>query len=252
MVSLGCLTLAPLAAFGELSNDTLLGPGLRSRPAFDGSSSQRVEWVPVVRYLGQPGFVRSTQGVLEAGLRTELAAGLHAGAQLAYESGRQAGTSDFLDRHHVEDVPRGASIGLQLEWDQPIGPMPVTLLARLRKHTDAHRGLQADLRLSAGALQWGRVSVGVFTQAVWADAKSVDSLFGLSAQQAMLTGLPAFQAGSGWLSTSAGLLWSIDLSPQWIVVGSLEARRLRGDAARSPLTERASNVYVSAGLAYHF
>ncbi len=77
-------TIVTSLAMAELSNDALLGPGLRSRPAHDGSASQRTEPVPVVRYLGQPWFVRSTQGVLEGGLRTELAPGLHVGAQLAY------------------------------------------------------------------------------------------------------------------------------------------------------------------------
>jgi outer membrane scaffolding protein for murein synthesis (MipA/OmpV family) len=71
-------------------------------------------------------------------------------------------------------------------------------------------------------------------------------------QQSAVTGLPVFNAGSGWLFGSMGLLWSIDLSRQWIVVGSAESRRLREDVARSPLSERASNYYLSAGLAYHF
>jgi len=48
------------------------------------------------------------------------------------------------------------------------------------------------------------------------------------------------------------LLWGVDLSREWIVVGNLEARRLHGDAARSPLAERASNHYASASVAYRF
>jgi outer membrane scaffolding protein for murein synthesis (MipA/OmpV family) len=64
--------------------------------------------------------------------------------------------------------------------------------------------------------------------------------------------LPAFEAGAGWLFTSFGLLWSVDLSPSWAVVGSVEARHLRGSAARSPLAERDSNNYINAGLAWRF
>ena len=120
--------MMPMLAFAELSNDTILGPGLRWQPAYDGSASQRVELVPVVRYLGKPWFVRSTQGVLEGGVRMELAPGLHIGAQLAYESGRETSESDFLNNHHVSDINPGASIGAQLEWDLKIGPMPITLL----------------------------------------------------------------------------------------------------------------------------
>ena len=79
--------IVPLVAFAELSDESLLGPGLRSRPAYDGSASRRTELVPVVRYLGPRWFARSTQGVLEGGVRLELEPGLHAGAQLAYEPG---------------------------------------------------------------------------------------------------------------------------------------------------------------------
>lgn len=244
--------IVPLTALAELTNDPLLGPGLRSRPTYDGSASQQVELVPVVRYLGQPLFVRSTQGVLEGGLRIELATGLHAGTQLAYEPGRKSGDADFLKNRNVAGIATGASYGLQLEWDHTFGPMPVTLLARLRQHTESARGAQADLRLSAGVFHSGRVSAGVFAQATWANAKSTDSFYGITAQQSAATGLPTYRPGGGLLFGSAGLLWSVDLTRNWIVVGSMEARRLRGDAARSPLSERASSYYASAGLAYHF
>ena len=244
--------MAPTLAFAELSNDALLGAGLRSRPAYDGSASQRAELIPVIRYLGERWFARSTQGVLEGGIRWQLAPGLHAGGQLAYEAGRKASEADFLRNHAVPDINRGASIGAHLEWDHKIGPVPITLLARVRQRTDSALGTQADLRLSAGVFQSGPVSAGVFTQATWANAKSTGSFYGVTPAQSAATGLPVFSAGSGWLFGSVGLLWSVDLSRRWVVVGSMEARHLQGDAARSPLTERSTNYYVSAGLAYHF
>ena len=244
--------IVPLAAFAELSNDSLLGPGVRSRPAYDGSASQHIELVPVVRYFGQPWFARSTQGVLEGGVRMEVAPGLHVGAQLAYEPGRVTSQSEFLKSHNVSGINRGASLGLHLEWDHKFGPMPITLLARARQHTNSNRGAQGDLRLSAGIFRSGRVGAGVFTQATWANAKSTGSFYGLTPQQSAATGLSAFGARSGWLFASFGLLWSVDLSQDWIVVGSMESRHLRGDAARSPLIERTSNYYASAGIAYHF
>ena len=244
--------IVPLGALAELSDESLLGPGLRSRPAYDGSASQRAELVPVVRYFGQPWFVRSTQGVLEGGVRMELAPGLHAGAQLAYEPGRKTSESDFLQSHNVSKVDLGASVGVHVEWDHTFGPMPITLLARARQHTASDRGAQVDLRLSAGAYRGERVGAGVFAQATWANARSTGSLYGITPEQSVATGLPAFRAGSGCLFSSFGLLWSVDLSRDWIVVGSMESRHLRGDAARSPLTQRASNYYASAGLAYRF
>ena len=244
--------LLPPAALAELTNGTLLGAGLRSRPAYDGSATQQTEAVPVLRYFGPNGFARSTQGVLEAGARGEFASGLHAGVQLAYEPGRQASGVPFLESQRVADVGRGASVGLHVEWDHSFGPMPVTLLARARKHTEADRGLQVDLRLSAGLFKGGRLGAGAFVQTTWADARSTDSLYGTGAQSVALAGLPRYTANAGWLQASGGLLWSIDLSPAWVLVGSVEARRLRSSAARSPLAERVSNHTLSAGLARQF
>ena len=252
IAGLCCTAGLPLPALAELTNDPMAGPGLRSRPAYDGATTQRLELVPVIRYFGQPWFARSTQGVLEAGIRGELLPGLHAGPQLAYEPGRQASGADFLRNHHVADIASGASYGAQLEWDHSFGPMPITLLMRARKHADAALGAQADLRLSAGVFQSGRLAAGLFTQATWADAATTASFYGINAVAAAVTGLPVFAPRRGWLFASVGLLGSVELSPKWVIVGSLEARRLRGEAARSPMVQRASNHYASAGLAYRF
>jgi outer membrane scaffolding protein for murein synthesis (MipA/OmpV family) len=244
--------LVPIDAMAELANGSLLGLGARSRPAYDGSVTQRVEGVPVVRYFGPTLFVRSTQGVVEGGARAELSPGLHAGAQLAYESGRLTKESPFLESHQVSKQGPGASVGLHLEWDHSLGPMPITLLARLRKHIEANRGLQLDLRLSAGLLKAGRFGAGVFLQSTWSDARSADAQFGTGVTTAPLTDLPRYTAGKGWLTAGGGLLWSVDLSPEWVIVGSVEARRLQGSAARSPLAERVASQYLSVGIARQF
>ena len=180
----------------------------------------------------------------------QLAPRWHAGGQLAYESGRRSSESDFLDRHAIADIGRGASIGLHTELDQRVGPVPLTLLARYRKNTDADLGSQFDLRLSAGVFKGGPVSAGVFAQSTWADAKSARAFYALAPQESVVSGLPACQAGAGWLYAGGGLMGSIDLASHWVIVGSLEGRRLRGDAVRSPLTERTTNHYLSVGLAY--
>ncbi len=240
----------PLIAVAELNNDTLIGAGVRSRPAYEGAASQSIELVPVVRYFGEPWFVRSTQGPFEAGVRTELAPDLHLGAQLAFEAWRRGRDSDFLRAHGVQDVGAGASVGAHLEWDHKFGPVPVTVLTRMRKHTESGRGVQADLRLSAGIFQSGPVSAGLVAQGLWADARSVASLYGIDAAQAASTGLPAFTPAAGLMATGAGLLWSVDLGARWSVLGSVESRRLRGDAAQSPLVQRTSGHYLIAGIAY--
>ena len=239
-LALALLTIVPLAALAQsvLPEYAWIGAGVRTRPAYDGSAAQRTDLIPTVRYYGKPWFARTTQGILEGGARTELARGLNVGAQLAYEGGRLASESDFLRSSNFPDIKPGASVGLHLEWDRKLGPVPVTLLARGRHFVDRDRGAQADLRFTAIVFGGGAITAAVFIQETWADSKSNQSFYDMT--------------GSGPLYTSGGLLWGADLSREWIVVGNLEARRLHGDAARSPLAERTSNHYASASLAYRF
>lgn len=246
--------LLPVTAFAQdpATEPTLLGAGVRTRPAYDGSGSQKWEVVPVLRYYGPVLFARSTRGVLEGGAHVEVVPGLNAGLQLAYEDGRKAADSDFLNSHNLPDVDVGGSYGAHLEWNGKLGPSPINVILRGRKHFKSERGAQADLRFTAGIFQAGRFSAGAVAQATWANAKSTESIYGIAREQSATSGLSAYTPGSGMLSGSLALIWSFDLAPNWVMVGNLEARRLQGDAAKSPLTERRTSQYATVGVAYRF
>jgi MipA family protein len=237
---LAALILAPMLPrlCEAQDNPILIGAGIRSRPAYDGSNSQRTDVIPVLRYYGRPWFARTTQGVLEAGARSELAPDFWAGAQIAYEAGRKRSESPFLEARNEPDLDTGVSAGLHLEWDRKLGPVPVGFLIRARQHLDRDRGGQADLRITAGVFSRAGLQAGVFGQATWGSENAVRSMYG--------------PPNSGLLFLSAGVLGSFDLARHWVLVGSFELRALRDEAESSPLTERKSNRYASAGLAYRF
>lgn len=207
------------------ADDTLIGGGVRSRPEFDGFSNRTTDLVPVVRYYGTPWFARTTQGILEAGARWHVGEGTDVGAQLAYEQGPR-------------DRDPGLSAGVHAEWDGRAGPMPLNALARLRQQLDTDRGLQADLRLTAGVYEGHGVQAGVFAQATYANQDYYRKFYEVDE--------------SGLLYASLGALASYDLSRRWLLVGSLERRRLTDHALRSPLVAQRSASYGTLGLAYRF
>src|SRR6267143_1748880 len=217
-LALALLLIVPLAAFAQtaLPEYAWIGAGVRTRPAYDGSAAQRTDLIPTVRYYGGPWFARTTQGILEGGARMELSRGLNLGAQLAYEGGRLASESDFLASHAVPDINPSASVGLHVEWDQKLGAMPLTLLARGRHFIDSDRGAQADLRFTAGVFSRGAVTAAVFVQGTWANSKSNQSFYGITPGQS--PSLPPYSAGSGPLFATGGLLWGVDLNREWMVV----------------------------------
>ncbi len=206
---------------------TLLGAGVRYRPDYDGASRHEVEPIPVVRYYGRFLFARTTQGILEGGARYELAKGLAAGAQLAYEGGN--------DRTNLDP---GASAGVHLEWDTKVGPAPVNLLARTRHHLESGRGWQADLRGTVGVYGGGGLLVGVFAQGTWASGEWVRSYY--------------TAGGGGLIHSSLGVEGAYVLNPRWVLLGSAYGRQLHRDAATSPITERQTSYYASVAAAYRF
>ena len=236
------LLLAPCTALAQIVPDdyTLIGVAVRTRPAYDGSDSQRTDLIPVLRYYGKPWFARTTQGMLEGGARWSLARGVDAGVQLAYEEGRKTSESSLLQSLNLPDVDPGVSVGVHVDWDFMIGPAPINLLGRVRQNTDSDRGGQADLRLNVGLHASGGLIVAAYAQATWASSKSIESFYAIN------------NADSGLLYTSLGLLGSYDLTRHWTAVAGVQGRRLHGDAAGSVIVETKSNYYANAGIAYRF
>lgn len=237
------LLLAPVSALAQFIPEdyTLVGLAVRSRPAYDGSETQRTDVIPVLRYYGQPWFARTTQGVLEGGARWYIVRDrLHFGVQLAYEEGRKTSESDLLESLNLPDVHSGASVGAHIEWDSKIGRMPVSLLGRYRQHTDSDRGSQFDLRFNAGLHSGGGFILAAYAQATWASSKAVRSFYTLA------------DAHGGLMNTSLGLLGSYDFARHWSAVAGLQFRRLYGDATDSPIVETDSSFYANAGIAYRF
>jgi outer membrane scaffolding protein for murein synthesis (MipA/OmpV family) len=225
LLALPALASAQAPAARDLG--TLLGAGLRWMPEYDGSGKQEIAPIPVIRYYDKILFARTTQGILEGGVRGEALPGFHVGAQLAFEEGN--------DR---TDLDPGASLGLHFEWDTAIGPAPFNLLARGRQHLDSERGWQGDLRATVGVYGDRQLLLGVFAQATWASDEWVRSYY--------------TRGEGGLLYAALGLEGAYEISRHWVALFSVHLRRLQGDAASSPITEEKSNYYGSAGVAYRF
>jgi MipA family protein len=251
--SLALVGSALLLGMPALANDedpTLIGLGLRARPAYEGANSNRGELYPVLRVYRGPFFARTTQGKLEGGARFSPMRGLSVGGQLAFEGGRLADESAFLKARGIPDVDEGLSIGAHVEYDMKLGDAPLTALARLRKHIDSDRGAQADLRVTLGFLDKAGFTAATFGQLTIADRKEMRNYFGVSPQIAASSGLPAYEPDAGPRFISGGVQGGYQLGKGLLLVGSAEVHRMVGDAASSPLVQRKTNGYIGLGVAF--
>ena len=217
---------------------TIVGAAVRSRPAYDGSSSQVTDLIPQLRYYGKLWFARTTQGILEGGIRNELAPEFWAGAQIAYEAGRKKSEAPFLETLGEPDIKTSASVGLHLEWDRHFGKMPVNFLIRARQNFDTDLGGEADLRVNFGIFERFGLQGAVFGQSTWGTGNAIQSRYGTDK--------------SGLIYLSGGFLAGYDVTRHWLLIGSFEIRKLYDEAANSVVAERTTSRYYSAGLGYRF
>ncbi|MEW6023546.1 MAG: MipA/OmpV family protein [Pseudomonadota bacterium] len=114
-------------------------------------------------------------------------------------------------------------------------------------------GARLDLGLQRLAMQVGahhRISAGAGLSFVNANYNT--AFFGVDRIDSLRSGNPVYRPGGGLKDGHVGVRWNWDLSPSWMLTSNLQVQRLAGDARRSPLVERPTNVTVSAALAYRF
>ncbi|MBB3222226.1 MipA/OmpV family protein [Pseudoduganella umbonata] len=77
--------------------------------------------------------------------------------------------------------------------------------------------------------------------------------FGVTREEADNFGFHAeYHPDGGIEDVRAGARWNWALAPAWMVTTGLQVSRLVGDARKSPLVERPTNVSVSTALVYRF
>lgn len=124
--------------------------------------------------------------------------------------------------------------------------------AMIRHATTSHEGTLIDAGI---ALPWtvgrhAKFSLG--PSITWADRKYTQAYFRVTPDQSRASGRAAFEANAGVKS----LQWTLDmdmaLSRHWSVIGTLQIKRLQGDAARSPVIERRNQASGLLAAQYQF
>lgn len=243
-----------LAQADEPADPTLLGAAVMVRPSYDGSDSSDLQIIPVLQYTKGMWFARTTEGILEAGIKSSISEALSMGLQVAYEADRNRRDSDFLNRHHVPNLDVSASLGAFMQYEKVLASVPFDLVARYRKDVDTARGDQFDLRLTAGVYggEGKKFNAEIFAQTTWASRKAMQSVYGVSDPAVIGSGLAAFNPSGGNVTNQVGIWASYNLNPHWLLLANLERHQLAGDAKNSPLTEVHANHYFSLGAAYQF
>lgn len=159
---------------------------------------------------------------------------------VAVEVGATAGVS-FSKVLHAYDT---LTISSDIQWDV----------------VGAHGGRLITPNISYSTPLSTAIFTNVSFSATHVDDDYASTYFSVDAAGSAASGLPVYNAGSGWKSYGASLLGGYDLSGDardggWGVFGLVSYSRLTGDAKRSPVTSirgDADQWFLAAGVSYTF
>ncbi len=130
---------------------------------------------------------------------------------------------------------------------------PVRLHAELRQGVNGHGGLIGDVGLDYVARDRDRWLFAIGPRIALSDGRYQDAYFGVSAREALATGLPVYDPGSGVHAIGANATATYQFTPRWGVYGFAKYDRLVGDAGDSPIVRSlGSRNQLSGGLALSY
>lgn len=196
-------------------------------------------------------FARFEGGALQFNL-LDSDSGFHAGPLVGYRLGRGDVANGAISR--MDHIRYGITTGLFAEYEHraqdPRSGERITFSAAdgtFNRASGWQLTLRASLHRPVEFIDPGLIAA-VEGDLSWANTTYMQTFFGVNARDALLSGLPVYQAHSGM--ESAGVAFSLDqfLSRTWSVGIRLHYGRLLENAANSPVVKLGSPDQGFAGL----
>jgi len=220
-----------------------VGAALIAGHAYKGSDESKISLLPLVEYRWANGwFAGVGSGVGYEFYRSE---GTNAGIRVTPDFGRKESRSEAL--RGMGDVERSAELGLYLNYALPVQGLGLHVSGR-----GGRNGVTADVGIAYGIPLAPTLRLRLGAAATVANARNMQTYFGVDDTQAANSGYAPYAAGAGLRDArvSASLLYV--LSPKWVLTGSLTSSTLLGDAADSPLTRQRTSLTALTSISYGF
>lgn len=228
-----------------------VGGGLLYRPTFEGSDRHTTSLVPLVHATWNDRISIGANGVSAYWRRDAL----RFGAGLTYGGGRKDSKGDGIFKQG-DDRLRGLgeidpALGVRAFGSYRIGP--VALNGAITKFTgDENDGVLMNLGASMRFRPGERWTLTPHLGATWANDNYMRTYYGVTTAQAAGSGFAGFSAGSGFKDVSVGINAIYRIDRHWFVSTLLNAKKLVGDAAKSPISFSDSQTTLMTMVGYRF
>lgn len=229
-----------------------LGASVFSAPKYEGGSSNKLQWSPLISFGKQGPDPRFTSRNDSASFSLYDQGAFRAGLAGRFIPKRDADTDS--DLRGLKPVKWGVEAGAFAE----VYPTDwLRARAELRQGIRAHSGLVADTAIDAyvDILPELRLSGG--PRATWATEDYFETYYGVNQSESAASGLSTYNPGGGLKSVGAGAALTWQATPNITASSFVEYKRLEGPAADSSLVRERGDpnqwmIGVSASYKFNF
>lgn len=263
-LALACgLTLNPLAAAAAdaaSGNVFTIGGGVAAISSYSGSDKLSASPLIIADYAMVNGlFISTSRGIGYGGQ----AGPFSYSAALGYRGNREDhkrkgingwGGSDFLKG--MGEVKGNASALLSAGY-APLPGLSLSVtsdipLSNRENGANVHFGASGQIygRADARGMQQDSVSIG--GQLGWGERKYVQTMYGVTAQQAATTSFKQYTPKGGFYEAQATVSWEHRIDASWAINTLVGVERRMGDAAKSPIVQRKTAPIGAVYVTYRY
>lgn len=218
-----------------------MGLGAKSAPKYEGSDQDDTKpWV-IFRNFD---IVLGSQNRGEAGAPQ----GFSFGPSFVLTAARKTGDTALEPLRGLDPIDRGLEAGLRIGYRT--GPMRIYGTAR--KAIGGHHGVTGEVGLSLTARPSEDWTLSSSIEAQYGNRTFMEAYFGISPEEAERSGYAEHEVGGGIKAHALTVEARYKVTPDWSVLGRVQAKRLVGDAGDSPIVRDRNQVWVGLGVVRSF
>lgn len=159
---------------------------------------------------------------------------------------RERDAEDYDELTGLDDIDPTLEVGVSLSYAVP----NAELFADLRYGLGGSDGWVADLGANYVVRPTDRLALRAGPRLLYGSENYTNTYFGISPQESQRSGLPAFEADAGLVSTGVEVSATYRLGERWWLEGRARYERFQDDAADSPIVQQGSeqNTSVTIGV----
>lgn len=225
----------------------------RSSTSVDGTPSDRPRWEPLLGISYNDGrfFAGTQRGIAGVGYEVFKTESVSVFGAVGYSGGRKDGNDKDSPRFKgMGKIEASALLAAGVEWS-PFGDL-LQLSWLTLASTKREQGYGSAFGATVGFPIWGPLNGSVSISTLYADRKSAQTYYGVTAAQSIRSGNPVYEAKAGWVQRELSLDLTYDINKQWSATAGVGRLTRTGPAAKSPLYTKRNEPTATLAISYSF